>query len=99
MRAVIQRVASASVTADGEPKDSIRRGLLVFLGVGEDDAPEDLDWLVRKVPQIRCFEDDEGRMNRSVVDIGGEVMVINPLFPALRSSPTAVSGLPPKANS
>lgn len=74
---MIQRVASASVTADGEPKDSIRRGLLVFLGVGEDDAPEDLDWLVRKVPQIRCFEDDEGRMNRSVVDIGGEVMVIS----------------------
>jgi|TARA_B110000438_G_scaffold298514_1_gene346910 D-tyrosyl-tRNA(Tyr) deacylase len=77
MRAVVQRVSSAAVAADGEPKDAIGRGLLIFLGVAESDEPEDLEWLVRKIPQIRCFEDTEGRMNRSVVDIEGELMVIS----------------------
>jgi D-tyrosyl-tRNA(Tyr) deacylase len=77
MRAVIQRVSSAKVTVEGEHEDRIGRGLLIFLGVGEGDSEDDLEWLVRKIPQIRCFEDDEGQMNRSVVDIGGEVMVIS----------------------
>lgn len=77
MRAVIQRVCSASVVADGVPKDGIGRGLLIFLGVAESDESEDLDWLVRKIPHIRCFEDEEERMNRSVLDLGGDLLVIS----------------------
>jgi len=77
MRAVVQRVSRAAVTVEGREKSAIGPGLLVFLGVGRDDGPDDLDWLVRKVPQIRCFEDAEGRMNRSVTDIDGGVLVIS----------------------
>lgn len=77
MRAVVQRVSRAEVIANGELSGRIGRGLLVFLGVGEGDGPEDRAWLVRKLPQIRCFEDADGRMNRSLLEIGGEVMVIS----------------------
>lgn len=77
MRAVVQRVSRAAVAVDGVEKSAIGRGLLVFLGVGQDDTGEDLAWLVRKIPQIRCFEDEAGRMNRSLLDIGGDALVIS----------------------
>ena len=77
MRAVVQRVKSASVAVEGKPKDAIGPGLLVFLGITASHDQNALEWLVRKIPQIRCFEDEEGRMNRSVLDIKGSIMVIS----------------------
>jgi len=77
MRAVIQRVRQAEVAVDNGIKAQIGNGLLIFLGVEEGDTPEDVGWLVQKVPQIRCFEDAEGRMNRSLLDIAGQAMVIS----------------------
>ncbi len=77
MRVVVQRVSSASVTIGGTVKSSIGHGLLVLLGVGPDDGQEDLDYLVKKVSALRIFDDEEGVMNRSVVDVGGEVLVVS----------------------
>ena len=77
MRVVIQRVSSASVTIAGQVRSSIGPGLLVLLGIGPDDGPEDIDWLVRKVAGLRIFNDDEGVMNRSVVEVGGETLVVS----------------------
>ena len=77
MRAVIQRVCSASVTIDGEVRSAIGPGLLVLLGVGHEDGQEDLDWLVKKIAGLRIFNDDSGVMNRSVVEVGGEVLVVS----------------------
>ena len=72
MRAVIQRVSSASVTIDREVKSAIVPGLLILLGTGHEDGQEDMDWLVKKIAGLRIFNDDAGVMNRSVVDVGGE---------------------------
>ena len=77
MKAVIQRVANASVTIKGNLKSSIGQGLLVLLGVGEDDGQEDIAWLVRKISAMRIFDDTDGVMNLSVIDIGGEVLVVS----------------------
>ena len=77
MRAVVQRVASASVSIGGAVKSAIGQGLLVLLGVGHEDGQEDLDYLVKKVAALRIFDDEAGVMNRSVVDIGGEVLVVS----------------------
>ncbi|MBR5704292.1 MAG: D-tyrosyl-tRNA(Tyr) deacylase [Bacteroidales bacterium] len=77
MKAVIQRVSSASVTIGGITKSAIAHGLLVLLGVGHDDGLEDIDWLVKKVAGLRIFDDEAGVMNRSVVEIGGEVLVVS----------------------
>lgn len=86
MRAVLQRVKNASVKVDGKVVGRIDRGLLVFLGIERIDTKEDLEWLVDKLPRIRCFEDDEGRMNRNLQETDGEVMVISQftLFGSLR---------------
>ena len=77
MRAVIQRVSGASVRVDGALRGQIGRGLLVFLGVGQTDDFQDIEWLAQKIAKLRVFEDDEGRMNRSVGEIGGGIMVIS----------------------
>lgn len=77
MRAVIQRVSEASVTIDGQVKSAINKGLLVLLGVRADDTDEDIDWLVKKIAALRIFDDDEGVMNRSVMDVNGEIMVVS----------------------
>ena len=77
MKAVIQRVANASAKIDGNLKSSIGQGLLVLLGVGEDDGQEDIAWLVRKISAMRIFDDTDGVMNLSVIDIGGEVLVVS----------------------
>ena len=77
MRVVIQRVSSASVTIDGKVKSSIGPGLLILLGVGHDDDAADVDYLVRKTAALRIFNDENGVMNRSVMDVGGEVIVVS----------------------
>lgn len=77
MRAVLQRVHQARVTVNGETVGQIGPGLVVFLGVSRNDAPADVEWLAEKVPRIRCFEDDEGRMNSALLDCGAEAMVIS----------------------
>ena len=77
MRIVVQRVSSASVTIDGKVKSSIGPGLLVLLGIGHEDGREDIEWLVKKIAGLRIFDDEDGVMNRSVTDTGGEIMVIS----------------------
>jgi len=77
MRAVVQRVTRASVTVDTRVTGAIERGLLVFLGAGQGDGPTDLAYLVDKITNLRIFPDDAGKMNRSVLDIGGAVLVVS----------------------
>lgn len=77
MRVVVQRVSSASVTIGGTVKSAIGQGLLVLLGVGPADEQADLDYLVKKVAGLRIFDDENGVMNRSVVEAGGEVLVVS----------------------
>ena len=77
MKAVIQRVAHAGVTIEGAIKASVGKGLLVLLGVGCEDAADDIRWLVRKISGLRIFDDEKGVMNRSVVDVDGEVIVVS----------------------
>jgi D-aminoacyl-tRNA deacylase len=77
MRAVVQRVSQAAVSVAGEVQGRIDRGLLVLLAAGEGDTPTDLDYLVRKVTGLRIFEDDEGKMNRAVADVGGGLLVVS----------------------
>ena len=77
MRAVVQRVSSASVSIDGAVVGEIGPGLLVLLGVAEGDTPADGAWLAQKIAQLRIFADDADRMNRSVQDIAGGVLVVS----------------------
>jgi len=77
MRCVIQRVTGAEVGVAGDVVGRIGRGLMVLVGVEEGDADADADWLAEKVARMRIFADDEGRMNRSVVDVDGGLMVVS----------------------
>lgn len=77
MRAVIQRVARASVKVDGKIAGEIGVGLAVLLGVGKDDADEDAKYIADKIASLRIFEDDRGKMNLSVLDVGGSVLVVS----------------------
>lgn len=77
MRIVIQRVGHASVTIVGKVKSEIQKGYLILLGICEDDSTEDIEWLVRKVIGLRVFDDENGVMNRSIMDIDGEILVIS----------------------
>lgn len=77
MRVVIQRVSHASVSINNQEKSHINKGLLVLLGIEESDAQEDIDWLVKKILNLRIFDDETGVMNKSVLDIAGEVMVVS----------------------
>ena len=77
MRIVIQRVQHASVSIDGEIHSRIGAGFLILLGVCEDDTSEDVEWLVRKVLALRVFDDEQGVMNRSIMDVGGEALVVS----------------------
>ncbi len=77
MRALVQRVSSASVSVDGERVSEIGAGLLVLLGVRRGDSTADADRLARKLLALRVFEDDGGRMNRSVAEVGGEVLCVS----------------------
>ena len=77
MRVVVQRVSSACVTIGGKVKSSMGAGLLVLLGIGHGDDGEDIDYLVKKTSALRIFDDDAGVMNRSVTDVGGDVIVVS----------------------
>lgn len=92
MRVVIQRVRKASVTIDGGVHASIGGGLLVLLGIEDSDGPEDVDWLSGKVCQLRIFNDENGVMNRSVIDTAGDVLVVSQF--TLHASTKKATGLP-----
>ncbi len=77
MRAVIQRVQHASVTIDGKLKSRIQKGFLVLLGIEDADTEEDKEWLARKIISLRVFDDEQGVMNRSIEDAGGEILVVS----------------------
>ncbi|HIE12264.1 MAG TPA: D-tyrosyl-tRNA(Tyr) deacylase [Desulfotomaculum sp.] len=77
MRAVVQRVARGAVYVEGQTISTIGRGLVVLLGVKKDDAPADARYLAEKTANLRIFEDREGKMNRSVLEVGGAVLVVS----------------------
>ena len=77
MRVLLQRVRKASVSVGGETVGSIGHGVLLFVGVTHGDARADADWLAKKAAGLRIFEDDEGRMNRSLLDVGGDALVVS----------------------
>ncbi len=77
MRVVIQRVKEASVTIEGQIKSAITEGLLILVGVEDIDAEEDINWLAAKIANLRIFGDENGLMNRSVMDIQGEILVVS----------------------
>ena len=77
MRAVVQRVDKADVTVDGQVTGSVKKGLLVLLGVADGDTEKDLQYMVDKVTGLRIFEDDADKMNLSVKDVGGELLVVS----------------------
>ena len=77
MRAVVQRVARAHVTVDGEPTGEIGPGLLVYLGIGPVDGPREVEWAARKIAEMRIFPDEAGRFDRSVEEAGGAVLIVS----------------------
>ena len=77
MRIIIQRVSHASVTINKQVKSSIGAGFLILLGIGKDDTEEDINWLVKKVIALRIFDDEMGVMNRSIMDVNGEILVVS----------------------
>lgn len=77
MRGIIQRVKKAKVEVDGKVTGEINRGFLVFLGVHEDDTEKDLDYMERKILNLRVFEDENNKMNLSLKDVGGEILLVS----------------------
>ena len=77
MRIVIQRVSHASVTIDSQVKSAIGPGLLLLVGIEEADGPEDVEWMAHKVINLRIFDDENGVMNRSILDAGGDMLVVS----------------------
>jgi len=100
MRAVVQRVSRAQVSVNGEITGAIGLGLLVLLGVGRDDAAADATYLAEKIAGLRVFEDDQGKMNRSVQDVGGSVLAVSQftLYGDLRRGkrPSFAAAAPPE---
>jgi len=77
MKVVIQRVSSASVSIDNKLKSAIKQGYLILLGVGQNDDINDVEWLANKISNLRIFSDSEGKMNKSITDINGEILLIS----------------------
>ena len=77
MRIVIQRVSEASVSIKNTMKSAIQQGFLILLGIGEDDSEDDIDWLVKKVVNLRVFDDEQGIMNKSILDVNGNILVVS----------------------
>jgi D-tyrosyl-tRNA(Tyr) deacylase len=77
MRVVLQRVSQASVTVEGTVSGAIQQGLVLLLGVGHDDSETALNWLAEKCVNLRIFEDEQGKMNRSLLDVGGSILLIS----------------------
>lgn len=78
MRVVIQRAGHASVTINGTCKASIGKGLMILVGIEESDGKEDIDWLCKKIVNLRIFDDENGVMNKSILEADGEILVISP---------------------
>lgn len=77
MRAVIQRVKHASVTIEGRVKSSIQKGLMILVGIEDSDSNEDIEWLCKKIVGLRIFDDENGIMNKSILDIQGQILVVS----------------------
>ncbi|NDV65473.1 D-aminoacyl-tRNA deacylase [Bacteroides sp. 224] len=77
MRAVIQRVTHASVTIEGKCKSAIKQGLLILVGIEDADNKEDIEWLTKKIVNLRIFDDENGVMNKSVLEVDGEILIIS----------------------
>ena len=77
MRVVIQRTAHASVTINGICKSSIGKGMMILVGIEETDGQEDIDWLCKKIVNLRIFDDENGVMNKSILDTGGDILVVS----------------------
>jgi D-tyrosyl-tRNA(Tyr) deacylase len=100
MRAVIQRVRSAKVEVDGKTIGEIDRGLCILLGIHQEDTTDQVDWMVLKISQLRIFEDEEGKMNRSLLDVGASALVVSQftLYADCRKGrrPSFVGAAPPE---
>jgi len=100
MRACIQRVSQAKVVVAEETTGQIGAGLLVLLGISAEDTEKELDWLVQKIVHLRIFEDDEGKMNRSLIDVGAAMLVVSQftLYGDCRKGrrPSFVAAAPPE---
>ena len=77
MRCVIQRVTSASVAIGGETVGKCGKGYMILIGVSVDDTEKDLEYMANKIPTLRIFEDENGKMNKSILDVGGEILAIS----------------------
>lgn len=77
MRVVIQRAGYASVTINGVCKSSIGKGLMILVGIEETDGKEDIDWLCKKIVNLRIFDDENGVMNKSILEVGGDILVVS----------------------
>lgn len=99
MRVVIQRVLKAAVTIEGQVTSEIGEGLMILLGIQSDDTPEDIAWLTQKIAHLRIFDDEEGVMNRSVVDVKGDMLVVSQFTLMARTKkgnrPSYIDAAPP----
>lgn len=77
MKAVVQRVNYANLKVDGEVVSEIKKGLVVFLGVGKDDGDDSIAFMTKKIPSLRIFEDENGKINKSVIDVQGEILLVS----------------------
>jgi D-tyrosyl-tRNA(Tyr) deacylase len=77
MRAVVQRVSRAKVEIDGAVSGEIGKGILLLLGIHQSDSEKELEWMVNKISKLRIFEDEEGKMNHSLLDVGGDILVVS----------------------
>jgi D-tyrosyl-tRNA(Tyr) deacylase len=77
MRAIVQRVKESAVSVDGEVISNIGNGLLVFIGIAQEDRSSDAEYLAEKISNLRIFEDDAGKMNRSLLEVGGQMLVVS----------------------
>lgn len=100
MRALVQRVSEGSVTVDGRVSGAIGRGLLVFAGITDGDGADDRQWLARKIVQLRIFDDDSDTMNRSVREVGGDILAVSQftLYASTRKGnrPSYAAAAPPE---
>ena len=100
MRIVVQRVSHASVTIEGQCKSSIGKGMLILVGIEESDGQEDIDWLCKKIVNLRIFDDESGVMNKSILEDGGDgesaafVVCYSAVFTVVSSSASASSLIP-----
>ena len=77
MRAIVQRVLSATLSVEGKTISKIDKGLVVFLGVGKGDTEKDAEYFIKKLPSLRIFEDENQKINKSIVDVGGEILLVS----------------------